>query len=117
MDLFFSEVDGDVTVIRLDGGLDATTAPELTDSLTKIINSGIRRIILDCEPLTYMSSAGIGALIRLHKQMAKLDGDVKIAALQGPVAAVLNTMSIGELVSIYPDVSRARLAFRPPDAK
>lgn len=116
MEFLFREVDGDVLVVSADGGLDGDTAPQFHAELEKLVESGMRKMIIDCTRLTYVSSYGLGVLLRLHKRLAGLGGDVKLAAVPGMVAAVLRVSKLDSLFSIYPDVDRARLEFRPRDA-
>jgi anti-anti-sigma factor len=48
------------------------------------VDAGVDKIIVDCSRLEYISSYGIGVLVRLHKALMARGGDVKIAA--GPKA-------------------------------
>ncbi len=77
------------------------------------VDSGLRKIIVDCSELGYISSFGLGVLIRLHSRLARHGGNVKIASVKGVVVEVMRLTKMNKLFEIYPDVSRARLAFRP----
>ena len=83
MEIYYHEIDDDVLIVDADGGLDAHTAQQLVTDLEKLVDSGLSKIILDCSRLTYVSSAGLAALVRLHKHMQRRGGDVKIAAVKG----------------------------------
>ncbi len=115
MELHIEEVEHNVLIVAVDGGLDGTTAPQLTQGLEKMLSAGMNQIILDFSKVSFISSLGIGTLITLHRRMKKRGGDVKLASLQGVVWEVLRTARLDSLLEIYPDVNRARLAFRPPD--
>ncbi len=117
MEFFFHELDKDVLILSADGGLNADTAREFLRQLEVIVDGGIKRIIVDCTHLDYISSYGIGQLVRLHNKLLKHGGDVKIAAPKSMVLSALNVMSMGKLFGIYPDVNQARLAFRDPKLK
>ena len=116
MEFFFHELDKSVLILSADGGLNADTAAEFVQQLEKLIDTGVTQIIVDCTRLDYISSYGIALLVRLHNRLAKLGGDVKIAAPQSRILQVLTTMRMGKVFEIYPDVNRARLAFRPKDS-
>jgi hypothetical protein len=45
--------------------------------------------------------------------MTDYGGDVKVAGLTGIVAQVISMARLDRLFQVYPDVNRARLAFRP----
>ena len=115
MELYYDEVDGDILIIKADGGLNGRTADQLIEQTRKLVEAGLRKLIIDCSTLDYISSSGLGTLVRLHKQMVGLGGDVKVAGVKGLIVEVLRLTRLSSLFEIYPDVSRARLAFRPKD--
>ena len=117
MEFFFHEQDRSVLILSADGGLNADTAAEFVGQLESLVDAGLTRIIVDCTRLDYISSYGIGVLVRLHNKLARHGGDVKIAAARSRVLHVLTLMRLGEVLHIYPDVNRARLAFREKDVK
>jgi anti-anti-sigma factor len=112
MELYYHELDRSVLILRADGGLNADTAGEFVANLETLIEFRVDKMIIDCTNLTSISSYGIGVLVRLHNKLAKLGGDVKIAAAPSRVLAALNLVRIGQLFEIYADVNQARLAFR-----
>jgi anti-anti-sigma factor len=66
--------------------------------LEVLVDGGVSQIIVDCTRLDYISSYGVGVLVRLHNKLATRGGDVKIAAPASKVLAVLSVMRIGEAV-------------------
>lgn len=116
MEFVYHETENDVLILRADGGLNSDTALQFISELENLVDAGLRKIIVDCSQLTYVSSYGLTILLRLHRKMAKHGGDVKLAGVPGLVAGVLRVTHIDRLLSIYPDIDRARLQFRPKDA-
>ena len=106
------EIDGNVMVIEVDGGLDGSNADAFTRDVIGMVEGGVSRLIIDCRHLTSLSSVGVGALIRLHKRAATQGGDVKLCSVPGIVMQVLSLMRMDRVFEIYPDLGRARLAFR-----
>jgi anti-sigma B factor antagonist len=117
MEFFFHELDKSVLILSADGGLNEDTATEFVRQLESLVDTGLTRIIVDCTRLDYVSSYGVGVLVRLHNKLAQHGGDVKIAAPQSRILQVLTVMRMGKVFDIYPDVNQARLAFRAKDAK
>ena len=109
----YAEMDKDVLIVRADGALNAESADDFIKQLTGFIDNGLSRIIVDCSKLEYISSYGLGVLVRLHAKLAKRGGDVKLASVPGLIEQVLQVTRLNTLFSIYPDVSQARLAFPP----
>jgi anti-anti-sigma factor len=117
MEFYYHELDHNVLVLRADGGLNAQTAAQFIGELEKLIDAGVQRIIVDCGGLDYVSSYGLGVLVRLHKKLAAHGGDVKLADIHSKLVQALTITHLDSLFEIYPDVNRARLAFRRPDER
>lgn len=117
MEFYPDEIDNDVLIIKADGGLNSSTAEQFVQSIVKLVDAGIKKIIVDCEELDYISSYGLGVLVRLHARMKRDSGDVKIASVGGLLPDILQVTGLSKLFKIYPDVNRARLAFRPKTAE
>jgi anti-sigma B factor antagonist len=117
MEFYIHELDRSVLILSADGGLNADTAAEFVRQLEALIDGGVKQIIVDCTRLEYISSYGVGVLVRLHNRLAKQGGDVKIAAARSMVLQALTIMRMGKVFEIYPDVNQARLAFRPKTPK
>lgn len=112
MEFYYDEVDGDVLIIRADGGLNGDTIGQFMTEIEQLVDAGLKRIIVDCEHLEFISSAGLAALMRLHKKMATHGGDVKVAAVRKLIVQVFEVTHLSSVFDIYPDVNAARLAFR-----
>ncbi len=113
MEIYYDDVDSEVLVVKADGGLNARTADAFVTDLEKLVDTGLRKIIVDCAQLNYISSYGLGVLVRLHSRLARHGGNVKIASVKGVIVDVLRLTRLNTIFEIYPDVDRARLAFRP----
>ena len=113
MEFYYDEVDENVLILSVDGGLMADNAHRLVGELESYIELGIDRLIVDCARLTRISSYGLGILISLHKRMARKGGDVKLAAVSGLVGNVIRMTGLGMMLEIYATVDDARLAFAP----
>ena len=113
MEFYYDDVDSDVLVLKADGGLNARNAEGFVEDLEKLVDAGLRKIIVDCSELDYISSFGLGVLVRLHGRLARNGGNVKIASVKGMIVEVMRLTKLNKLFEIYPDVSRARLSFRP----
>jgi anti-anti-sigma factor len=115
MEFFYHETDNNVLILAADGGLNRQTADQFIAELQRLVDAGLRRIVVDCSKLDYVSSYGLGVLMRIHKRMAEAGGEVKLARVGGAVAQLLHAMQLNRIFEMYPDVDQARLAFRPPD--
>jgi anti-anti-sigma factor len=115
MEFYYSDVDKDILIVCADGGLNSDNANQFVDELGTLIEGGQTKIVVDCTRLDYISSYGVGVLLRLHAKLAKRGGNVKLACVKSIIEKLLTTLRLNSLFEIYPDVSRACLMFRPKD--
>src|SRR5437762_6375372 len=101
MELYYHELDRSVLILRADGGLNADTAADFVSQLESFIKLGVKKMIIDCAKLTFISSYGIGVLVRMHNKLAKQGGDVKIASPPSLVLQALHLVRMGKLFEIY----------------
>ncbi len=78
MEFYYHDVDKNILVLAADGGLAAVTADTFVGELERAIELGCRKLIVDCTRLTYISSYGLGVLLRLRKRLAEKGGDFEI---------------------------------------
>jgi anti-sigma B factor antagonist len=111
MEFYYHDVDTDVLILKADGGLNAANAGQFVDDLEKLIESGIRKLIVDCSRLEYISSTGLATLMRLHKRLWEKGGHAKLAALGGVVVRILEITRLNTVFEVYTTVDDARRAF------
>lgn len=97
----------DIVAVILSGTLTEENCEYLLDCVKEEILEGRTKLILDCGQLTYISSMGIGMLVRVNARMKKLGGDVKLAAVQGAVAQVLSVVGLNRIFEMYRTVGDA----------
>lgn len=83
------EKDGAITVLTVEGRIDATASPQLEAALRGIVDRGERTLLLDLEGTSYISSAGLWALLIGARAMASCTGTIALASLQPNVKEVL----------------------------
>ncbi len=116
MEMYAIEVVGDLMILRADGGLNASTAGQLSEQVTALVKGGVRNIIVDCSKLDIISSIGLGSLLLLHTRSKSAGGEVKLCGLKGSIVQIVRMTKLDSLFEMYADVEEARLAFRPPSA-
>ena len=112
MELYYHSTDRDILVLSADGGLDSTNAEKFLAELRKAVEAGARKLIVDCTRLHFISSYGVAVLVRLHKTMADVGGDVKVAALDSRVTRIVTLVGLEKVFDLYATVDDARDAFR-----
>ncbi len=97
----------DIVAVVLSGKLDEENCDYLLDCVKDEILEGRKKMILDCAQLNYVSSMGLGMLVRVNARMKKLGGDVKLAAVHGAVSKILSVVGLNRLFQIYSTVDDA----------
>jgi anti-sigma B factor antagonist len=100
----------DIVAVVLSGVLDEQNCSYLLGCVEDEILDGRKKLILDCNQVTYISSMGLGTLVRVNSRMKKVGGDVKLAAVHGAVAEVMRVVGLNRLFQIYPTVDEAVVA-------
>jgi len=103
-----------VQIVKVDGYLDAHTFPSLEEMLHKLMDEGERQIILDFATLDYISSAGLGLLLGIHRLTSQQMGGLKIINMQEPVHRVFDVLGFSRIIEICASRDAAIEAFERP---
>jgi anti-sigma B factor antagonist len=97
----------DILAVVLSGILDESNCNYVLDCVKEEVLEGRKKLIVDCGDLEFISSMGLGMLVRVNSRMKKLGGDVKLADVHGTVAQVLSVVGLNRMFQIYPTVDEA----------
>jgi anti-anti-sigma factor len=112
LNILVGQVQGNVpvTILRLDGDIDAATHKTLQDKAAEVIEAGSTHILLDLGGVKYMGSAGFRALHAISNMLHKDEapGMMKSTRLKllnptDPVARVIKTLGFDVYLDIYQD--------------
>ena len=95
--------DGGISILCLDGYLDAHTAPQFEKIIQEEYDAGRCQILVDCSQLTYISSAGLGVFMSFVEDVRQAGGDIKICGMQPTVYEVFEILGFPEIFDILPD--------------
>ena len=101
--------EGSAVVVSLNGRLGGGSASILLARISAIVERGSVRIVLDCEGLTYINSAGLRALLIAARACRQAGGRFAIAAL-APQCRSIVEMSGFLAVIDYRETREAALA-------
>ena len=111
-----TETDGDYAVIKLEGAVDAHTAPKFEEAVEKVIEDGQNKIVVDCEKLTYISSAGLGVFMCFIEEVREEGGDIKICGLSEKVKQPFEILGFESIYDFCPDVESSKARFSDASA-
>ena len=92
------QLNGDVLDMRASGRIDGYWADHLERALADVLAAGHHRVRLDCADVKFLSSAGIAALMKFRKDLARVDGTFHVVNPSKPVAATLAVARLNELL-------------------
>lgn len=70
----------------------------------------VRGLIVDCAAVHYLTTVGIGVLIKLHKRMIRRNGHLKLIGLTDLVHDEITTLHLDRIFEIHEDLVEARKA-------
>ena len=106
-----------LSVLALEGYLDAHTAPEFEKAVHSEFVEGRVRIVVECSRLTYISSAGLGVFMSFIEEIRAAGGDIKICGLTPKVFQVFDILGFAALFDILPDLAAAQQRFQETPVK
>lgn len=91
-----------VHIIAPAGRIDTTTSGSVDDVLRRILDDGIRDIVVDFSDVDYISSAGLRVFLVLAKRMKDEKGRLVLCALPQPVRQVFHLAGFMPLFAVEP---------------
>ena len=101
--------DGEVTVCRPTGELDAFTVSTFREQLAAL--AGAPEVVIDLGGVPFMDSAGLGALIGGIRKLREAGGKVVVVCARSAVLRLLHTTGFDRMVSVVSEYSETRSAF------
>lgn len=93
-----------VDIVKVSGRIDSATAPEFDNALKGLLERGRRKIVIDCESLEYVSSAGLRAMLAALKSAKSNGGNVVLAQTNERVRDTLALVGFQTLFLQYTDI-------------
>ena len=95
---------GDALVIRLNGKL---SLENVHDFLATLRPEPVPHLVLDMSGLSFLDSAGVGALVTLFVSRRSKGKTLALAALTRQGSAVMQVAGLLKLMPVYPSVEQA----------
>ena len=105
-----AQEDG-LSIVTLEGFVDAHTAPEFENTIQSEIKAGRHRIIVDCAKLSYISSAGLGVFMSFIEELREVGGDIKICGLAPKVKHTFEILGFQDIFDMLDDLPTAAQRF------
>jgi anti-sigma B factor antagonist len=101
-----------ISVLKVSGYLDTTTASELETALYGLLDRGAYKIVVDLSGVNYISSAGWGIFIGEIKRIRNHGGDLKLSGMTGDVHEVFQLLEFHSILEAFGSTPEAIEAFK-----
>ena len=92
----------DVTVIAVAGRLNTETAARFSHRVGDLLHAGQAQLLIEASRLSYISSAGVRALLVANKVATDKGGRLAVCGMSASVRRVLEIAGLDETFESYP---------------
>ncbi len=96
----------DPGIMDTDRYLSSANAPDLEEDVRLCIQSGSRKMVLNCASLTYMTSAGLRAFLRIARIMYSVGGVLSVKGLKGQPRAFYFACGMDSVIPLVKEETR-----------
>jgi len=115
MELTYEDLEDGVRRVILAGRLDVEGSHEIDLKFTSLTASRQAFVIVDLSLVDFLSSLGLGTLVRSAKAQMSRQGKLVLLSPQPNVARVLQSTQIDQIVEVFHDFEQARRSVRPTE--
>ncbi len=102
---------GDSLVLLTEGRVDGTNAVDFQNALEGAIRGNVRPVVLDFENLSYISSAGLRAILVVAKSLQKQGVEFAVCSLMDSVNEVFVISGFDRIIPIHESQEAAMSSF------
>jgi anti-sigma B factor antagonist len=102
----------DIRLLYPKGFINAHTVRVFEGELQRTLADGRFKIVVNCVALSYIASAGLGAIMGSIEEIRGNGGDLRLTNLNETVRNIFEILGFNHLYRIFPSESEAILSFR-----
>lgn len=99
----------DLTLVSVEGPLDAAASKEARGLFGTLVEDGHRRMVVDLAAVDFIDSSGLGVLVGLLKKIRAEDGELRIAGVSPSLMSIFELTQVDRVFAMY-DTADAALA-------
>ena len=92
---------GTTLIAKAGGRIDGVNARDFENALRESIGEGDGAVIVDLEDLSYISSAGLRAILLIAKTLSQRGAKFALCALSAPIREVFEISGFDKIVAIH----------------
>ncbi|HHN45961.1 MAG TPA: STAS domain-containing protein [Planctomycetes bacterium] len=94
-------------VAEVSGSIDATTINQFQTIMDKLVQKGVKNLVLDCTNVKYINSTGLGTLLKYVDTFSGVGGNLVFTRVPSKVMLVMEMLGFNALFSIYEEEDEA----------
>jgi len=102
---------GGVSVVKPEGPLTMAEAEEFKAEIFESIRKNLGRIVLDASAMSYVDSKGLGSLLEVTQELAKMGKTLKLCCVNKTVRQVIVLTGLWSQFEHFEDVNSAVRSF------
>ena len=108
MNISYQTLENDITLVRLDGRLDARASVAVREALAKLLDEQHLKIVVDLEKVPFIDSSGLAALVSGLKTLGGEATNLKLAAPQSQARLLFELTMFDRVFEIHDSVEDAQ---------
>ncbi len=100
--------EGDTDTIVLIGEVDASSSIEVDNAISESVKEGYKKVLIDCNSLEYISSAGLGVFMSYIEDFRSSGLKMILFGMNDKVANTFNILGLDQLLKIVDDKEKAK---------
>ena len=103
-----NKTEEDFLIIKLEGEVDASSSIYLDKALRKAVEQNFKKILVDCNKLNYISSAGLGVFMSYIQDFQSQNINLVLFGLSDKVKNVFEILGLDQLLKISKNLEEAK---------
>ncbi len=96
-----TRVENEIHIVDIVGDLDTNTAPDAENQLTKLMDQGVKKIVVNFDKLDFITSAGLRVFLAVSKRIKSEEGDIRICNLNETVQEVFDISGFSTILNVF----------------
>jgi len=103
-------IDGEFHILKVCGEVDASNALDLDNEIEGLVLKDIKKILVDCSEMTYISSAGLGVFMSKIQDFKKKGIHFALFNVSSNVESVFDILGLNDFIQISDTIHDAKEA-------
>ena len=106
-----TSLSGTTAVAAVSGRVDSANAKDFDKALCDVIDQGVTGLVVDCDGLKYMSSAGLRVLLIAIRKTNAAGGGLALCRVPAHIREVLEVSGFVRLTKLFDTAEEAQASF------